>query len=204
MHNHHSTPLPEQEREAIVRATREWLLRAVIGLNLCPFAKAVHVKDRIRYVVSAAATLEGLCDDLCRELQYLHTTDAQTLETTLLVHPRLLQDFLEYNDFLDVADALIQDLELEGEIQIASFHPDYQFAGTSADAIENYTNRSPYPMLQLLRESSIEDAIEAYPDASNIYERNIETLRTLGFDGVSALNVFPRLNQARPQKRKKT
>lgn len=184
-------PFSQHDRDAIVAASREWLVRAVIGLNLCPFAKAVHVKERIRYVVSEASELEVLCEDLCRELQHLHATDAETVETTLLIHPCVLQDFLDYNDFLDVADALIQDLGLEGEIQIASFHPEYQFAGTSKQSIENYTNRSPYPMLQLLRESSIADAVESYPDASSIYERNIETLRDLGFSGIAALDVFP-------------
>lgn len=186
-----SSPLSRQELDAVVNATREWLIHAVIGLNLCPFAKAVHAKERIRYVVSEASTLEALCEDLCRELQTLQATDAAELETTLLIHPCVLQDFLDYNDFLDVADALIEDLRLDGDLQIASFHPDYQFAGSSRDAIDNYTNRSPYPILQLLRESSIEQATDTYPDASSIYERNIETLRALGITGIAALGVFP-------------
>jgi hypothetical protein len=180
----------KQEHEAVVAATREWLLRAVIGLNLCPFAKAVEVKDKILYTVSNARDAEQLCADLHRALEHLHGVDAEQVETTLLIHPYVLHDFLDYNDFLDVADALIEDMDLAGEIQIASFHPHYQFAGTSAEAIENYTNRSPYPMLQLLRESSIESAIDSYPDAESIYERNIETLRALGKNGLENLGVF--------------
>ena len=179
-----------QEHTKIVDATREWLVRAVIGLNLCPFAKAVEVKDRIRYVLSDADGPETLYQDLSRELLYLHAADAEQLETSLLIHPYALNDFLDYNDFLDVADALIEDLQLDGEIQIASFHPRYQFAGTAADAIENYTNRSPYPMLQLLRESSIEAASDSFADVSQIYERNIETLRAMGKSGLERLGVF--------------
>lgn len=180
----------DEKHEALVAATREWLLRAVIGLNLCPFAKAVQVKDRILYSVSDAKNAEQLCEDLYRALQHLQEIDADQVETTLLIHPYVLNDFLDYNDFLDVADAVIEDMDLVGEIQIASFHPQYQFAGTSADAIENYTNRSPYPMLQLLRESSLESAIDSYPDAANIYERNIETLRAMGMNGLKNLGVF--------------
>jgi uncharacterized protein len=195
MNTKQSSVVPHREHEPVIAETREWVLRAVIGLNLCPFAKAVHAKERIRYVVSEAADPERLCEDLCRELQMLHTSSPEQIETTLLVHPHVLHDFLDYNDFLDVADALIEDMHLAGEIQIASFHPTYQFAGTSADAVENYTNRSPYPMLQLLRESSIEAAAESYPDASEIYERNIETLRSLGMRGLRDLGVFKLVEQ---------
>jgi hypothetical protein len=180
----------DKKHETVVAETCEWLLRAVIGLNLCPFAKAVQVKDKIRYAVSDAKDAEQLCEDLYRALQHLHQIDAEQVETTLLIHPYVLHDFLDYNDFLAVADAVIEDMDLAGEIQIASFHPHYQFAGTSADAVENYTNRSPYPMLQLLRESSIESAIDSYPDAAGIYERNIETLRTMGMNGLESLGVF--------------
>lgn len=166
--------------EKIVSATRNWLERAVIGLNLCPFAKAVHVKNQIRYIVSAARSEQQLCADLQQELRHLAAADPSKVETTLLIHPQVLGDFLAYNDFLDVADEAIDDLQLTGEIQIASFHPRYQFAGTEIDALENYTNRSPYPMLQLLRESSIEKAVEGFPDVASIYENNIETLQKLG------------------------
>jgi uncharacterized protein len=168
----------------VIAATKNWLERAVIGLDLCPFARAVHVRDQIRYVVSEAETPEALLDDLLEELRTLAAADPEEIETTLLIHPRMLADFLDYNDFLDVADAAVAELGLTGEIQIASFHPRYQFAGTPPDAIENSTNRSPYPMLHLLREASVERAVETFPDASRIYEKNIETLRRLGPEGL--------------------
>ena len=164
-------------------ATRHWLEQAVIGLNLCPFAKAVHVKDQIRWVESPARDAQGLLDDLLRELQLLAAADPETVETTLLIHPHALNDFLDYNDFLDVADAAIDELGLTGVLQVASFHPNYQFAGTAPDDVENLSNRSPHPMLHLLREDSIDRAVAAFPDTATIYERNIETLRRLGADG---------------------
>lgn len=167
----------------IIDETRVWLEKAVIGLNLCPFAKAVHSTDRIRYCVSDARSQDALVADLSRELLALQAVDPQTCETTLLIHPHVLSDFLEYNDFLDVADATVAALGLTGEIQVASFHPLYRFADTGPDDIENFTNRSPYPMLHLLRESSIERAMAAAPDSATIYQRNIETLRQLGHEG---------------------
>lgn len=167
----------------IVEATRQWLERAVIGLNLCPFAKAVHAKQQVRYVVSDATEAEGLLADLLHELRFLADADPAQVETTLLIHPYALADFLDYNDFLEVADAAVSELDLDGELQVASFHPDYRFADSRPDDIENFSNRSPYPTLHLLRESSIDKAVEAFPDAASIYERNIETLRRLGRDG---------------------
>ena len=175
-------PLAAQDEE-VVAATRTWLERAVIGLNLCPFAKAVHLKNQIRYAVSAAQTPEDLLVDLIAELRTLQAADASEIETTLLVHPGVLGDFLDYNDFLEMADAAVAGEGLEGEIQVASFHPQYQFADTGPENIENYSNRSPYPTLHLLREASIARAVAAFPDASRIFERNIETLRRLGHDG---------------------
>lgn len=172
-----------------IEATKAWLEKAVIGLNLCPFARAVHVRNQIRYVASEAETPEALLVDLIRELQTLASTDAEEIETTLLIHPRVLTDFLDYNDFLDVADAAVAELGLEGEIQVASFHPQYQFSGTGPDDIENYTNRSPYPMLHLLREASVERAVETLSDPAEIYERNIETLRRLGPEGLRRLGI---------------
>jgi hypothetical protein len=166
-----------------IAATRRWLERAVIGLNLCPFARAVHVKQQIRWVESPAHDAEGLLGDLVTELRLLAEADPERVETTLLIHPRALNDFLDYNDFLDVADAAIEDMGLAGVMQVASFHPDYQFAGTAPDDVENLSNRSPHPMLHLLREDSIDRAVAAFPDAAAIYERNIETLRRLGTDG---------------------
>jgi uncharacterized protein len=166
-----------------VAATRRWLERAVIGLNLCPFARAVHVRNQVRYVLSEATTPEALLLELTRELEFLDAADPEMVETTLLIHPRVLADFLDYNDFLDDADAAVEALGLEGEIQVASFHPGYVFAGSDPDDIANCTNRSPYPMLHLLREDSIERAVEAFPDPDAIVERNIETLERLGHAG---------------------
>jgi hypothetical protein len=166
-----------------IEATRHWLTRAVIGLNLCPFAKSVHVKDQIRYALSEARTLEDVLADLERELRQLAETDPEQIDTTLLIVPHALGDFTDYNDALYFADTLLKQLGLEGELQIASFHPMYQFDGTEPDAIENYTNRAPYPIFHLLREASIERAVDAFPDAADIYERNMETLRRLGHAG---------------------
>ena len=166
-----------------IEDTRHWLERAVIGLNLCPFAKAVHVKEQIRWVESLAEDPEQLLADLVRELQFLAAADPASVETTLLIHPHVLTDFLDYNDFLDVADAAVESLGLAGVLQVASFHPDYQFAGTAPDDVENLSNRSPYPTLHLLREASIDEAVAAFPEAASIYERNIETLHRLGFEG---------------------
>jgi hypothetical protein len=168
---------------AVIAETRDWIEKAVIGLNLCPFAKAVYVSDRIRYCVSGAHSEESLLADLSRELRALQTADPQTCETVLLIHPSVLGDFLDYNDFLDTADAAVEALGLTGEIQIASFHPRYQFAGSGSDDIENYTNRSPYPMLHLLREESVERAALATADVDAIPARNVETLRRLGLEG---------------------
>jgi hypothetical protein len=178
----------EQPRnDEAIAATRRWIERAVIGLNLCPFARAPYVKDRVRIEVSRASDAETLVDDLRAELEWLRDADADEYETSLLVHPFVLVDFADYNDFLDVADALLVELELDGEIQIASFHPDYQFAETEPEAIENATNRSPFPTLHLLRESSIDRAVDSGIDTDAIYERNIETLRKLGAPGWRAL-----------------
>ncbi|MBO9828897.1 DUF1415 domain-containing protein [Xanthomonas sp. A2111] len=163
--------------------TRRWLERAVIGLNLCPFAKAVHVKQQIRYVLSDASTPEALLEQLAEELVLLRDTPAAQIDTTLIVHPDVLQDFLDYNDFLDNADAAVEALDLQGILQVASFHPQYQFAGTAPDDIGNYTNRAPYPTLHLLREDSVERAVAAFPDADVIVERNLQTLEKLGPEG---------------------
>ena len=178
--------------ESVIAATRAWIERAVIGLNLCPFAKAVYVKERIRYVVTDTDAPERLAELLAQELLALRDTPAEAVDTTLLIHPRALVDFLEFNAFLDTADAVVEQLELDGVLQVASFHPDYQFANTQADDITNCTNRSPYPTLHLLRESSIDAAVEAVPDAESIYLRNMETLRRLGADGWNALGIGPR------------
>lgn len=170
-------------RDDVVAATQHWLARAVIGLNLCPFAKSVHVKDQIRYVVSEARTLEDAIVDVSNELRVLEESDPQRIDTTLLIVPDALADFIEYNDALFFADRLLTQMGLAGVLQIASFHPDYRFEGSNADDIENYTNRAPYPIFHLLREASIERAVDAFPDAADIYERNMDTLRRLGHQG---------------------
>jgi len=167
----------------VILATQHWLERIVIGLNLCPFARAPFVQQRLRYCVSHALDEQTLLADLHTELLALHTADAQQCETTLLIHPDVLCDFLDYNDFLAIADDALRELGLDGELQIASFHPDYQFANTARDAIENYTNRSPHPTLHLLRETSVARAVESIADTDDIYRRNIATLRTLGLAG---------------------
>ena len=186
-----STANPNADDDAIVAATRRWLERAVIGLNLCPFAKSVYVKEQVRYVVSNATTPEALLEQLMDELQHLSDTDAAKIDTTLIIHPFVLGDFEDYNEFLDVADAALEDMQLDGELQVASFHPLYQFADTDINDISNYTNRAPYPILHLLREESIERAVAAFPQAEEIFEKNIETMEQLGHDGWDKLHVGP-------------
>jgi len=168
-------------------ATRRWLERAVIGLNLCPFAKAVYVKQQVRFVLSDAELEDDLLEELGEELLRLRDTPAEQIDTTLLVHPRVLADFLEFNDFLDRVDALIEALDLEGVLQVASFHPDYQFADAEPDDPGNGTNRAPYPTLHLLREASLDKAVAAFPDADAIVQRNLDTMATLGLDGLRRL-----------------
>jgi hypothetical protein len=175
--------------DAAIAATRAWVRTAVIGLNLCPFAKSVENRGRVRYAVSAATDGEALVADLEQEILHLTTADPESLDTTLLIHPWALANFDDYNQFLDVADALLEALGCAGVLQVASFHPRYRFAGTADDDVTNCSNRSPYPTLHLLRESSIAAAVAAFPDAATIYERNIATLRRLGREGWDALDV---------------
>ncbi len=167
--------------------TRAWVERVVIGLKLCPFAPAPALKGLIRYAMSEAETPEALLEDLATELQHLVASPPEEVETTLLVHPQVLQDFHDFNDFLEIADEALRMWGLEGEIQIASFHPQYQFAGTDPDDIGNATNRSPYPMLHLLREQSIARAVDAFGDTRSISAANLETLEKLGPAGLAAL-----------------
>ncbi|HEY2675491.1 MAG TPA: DUF1415 domain-containing protein [Steroidobacteraceae bacterium] len=169
--------------DEVVSATRRWLEKSVIGLNLCPFAEQPYRAGRVRFCVSQQRSPSGLLEDLCSELHALAAAQPSQCETALLIHPLVLTDFLEYNDFLEVCDAALVELHLEGELQVASFHPQYQFAGTSPTDIENCTNRSPYPMLHLLREASVARAVAAVDDSGEIYRRNIRTLRDLGADG---------------------
>lgn len=176
------------DEQRVLADTRRWIETVVIGLNLCPFASRPFQAGTIRYAVSAADSLAALGDDLAAELHALATTPASVVETTLLIHPNVAGDFLDYNDFLDEAEALVSRLGLEGTIQVASFHPHYRFADTEVDAVENYTNRSPYPMLHLLREESISAVVDALgEEVDGIPSRNVETLRRLGREKVLEL-----------------
>lgn len=176
---------------AVLAKTKHWLARAVIGLNLCPFAKSVYIKEQIRYVISHSELDADILDELETELRYLADADPVQVDTTLLILPKALGDFLDYNDFLHRANRILKRTRLTGVLQIASFHPDYQFSDSEPDAIENFTNRAPYPILHLLREASIERAVEAFPDAATIYERNQETMCRLGHDGWKAWMTKP-------------
>ena len=189
----HSTPSTDSALTArdsqVVADTVNWLEKAVIGLNLCPFAKGVHVKGQIHYVVSHATDARGLAEDLHRELEALAEISAEKRDTTLLMAPDCLEDFLDFNDFLELADDMVEALDLGGILQVASFHPQFQFDGTDVDDVSNCTNRTPYPTLHLLREDSIDKAVEAFPEAEEIFERNIEVLEKLGKPGWDALDV---------------
>jgi hypothetical protein len=185
-----------------IEDTKKWLLEAVVGLNLCPFAKAVVVKDMVRYRVCASSQPADLLAMLREELQYLAAADPDRLDTTLLIAPNALPYFLDFNDFLADCDDMLIDLALDGVLQVADFHPHYQFGGTDADDIENFTNRTPYPTLHLLREASIDKAVAAYPDASLIFERNMEILNKLGHDGWAQLDISSRLHNCAMSKYK--
>lgn len=187
------SPVSDAERIAI-EDTQKWLMEAVIGLNLCPFAKAVVVKDRVRYRVCLSSATDDVLQLLADELQFLASVDASIAETTLLIAPYALPNFLDFNEFLGECAALLESQGLEGELQVADFHPDYQFSGEAPHAMGHFTNRAPYPTLHLLRESSMDEAVAAYPDAALIFERNIATLETLGAKGWADLGVATRLN----------
>ena len=184
--------MPSSE-DVYVGDTLRWLERAVIGLNLCPFAKAVLVKGQVHCAVSAATDRAGVLEDLSAELDALMAADAAVRDTTMLIVPNALQDFLEFNDFLSQAERLVRKRKLDGVIQLASFHPHYRFEGTDEDDITNFTNRSPYPILHLLREDSVTRAVDAFPDPEAIYEANMDTMRRLGPEGWKALAVGPSL-----------
>ena len=175
--------------EEILSVTRQWLEKAVIGLNLCPFAKAVYVKNQVRLVVSRARHADDLLEELDRELDLLVATPADEIDTTLLIHATLFDDFLDFNDFLEVAEGVVDEHGLEGVVQLASFHPRFQFDGTEPDDIGNYTNRAPFAMLHLLREASVDKAVEAFPEADAIFEENIKTLEKLGHQGWKDLGL---------------
>ncbi len=177
------------DSKKIIAETHAWVNRAVIGLNLCPFAKAAQVKNQIRYVVSEATDTSALLAGLIEELHLLADADPEQVETTLLIHPQVLADFLDFNDFLDVVDAALEELEYDGVIQVATFHPQYQFAETEINDVTNATNQSPYPTLHLLREDSIDKAVEVFPEADKIFAANMRTLKKLGAEGWAALQA---------------
>jgi hypothetical protein len=177
--------------DEVICATRRWVEKSVIGLNLCPFAENPYRGKRVRFYVSEQRSAAGLLDELRAELTRLAAADPEECETTLLIHPWVLTDFIEYNEFLGICDAAVAALDLEGVLQVASFHPQYQFAGSQADDIENYTNRSPHPILHLLREASVERAVAAVGDTEEIYRRNMRKLRALGRDGWQRLWTDP-------------
>ncbi len=184
-----STNPPDSDTVAVIAAMQEWLERAVIGLNLCPFAKAVHVKQQIHYVVYPGDNAQECLALLRAELRDLAAADPEVRDTTLLIAPHAWPDFLDFNDFLDQADRVLRKIKLDGVLQIASFHPHFQFADSEPDAIGNYTNRAPFPTLHLLREASIDRAVQAFPNAESIFEKNIETLERLGHAGWDALGL---------------
>ena len=203
-----TSPMPDQPREdaaacddnVVVADMVRWLERAVIGLNLCPFAKSVHVKDQIHYVVSHATDARELLQDLAAELEALAEASPEKRDTTLLIAPLVMPDFLDFNDFLELADELVESMDLAGILQVASFHPHFQFEGTLADDVTNCTNRAPYPTLHLLREESIDRAVEVFPEAQEIFERNIELLERLGAAGWADLDVGPHWPEGAPAK----
>ncbi len=177
------------DSQQVILDCKRWLERAVIDLNLCPFAKSVHAKGLIRYAVSNATSTAELLNDLKAELDYLHASAPETLDTTLLIAPDCLHDFFEFNSFLSKAERMLIKLNYDGVFQIASLHPNYQFADTKFEDITNYTNRSPYPILHILREASIDRAVYAFPNAKAIYEINMETMRRIGLRGWNELDI---------------
>ncbi len=175
--------------DEVLARTRAWLEKAVIGLNLCPFAKAVYTRDRVRLVVSQARHADDLLEELDRELDFLVATPAEQVDTTLLIHPTLFPDFLDFNDFLEIAEGVLDEHGLEGVVQLATFHPHFQFDGTTPEDIGNYTNRAPYAVLHLLREDSVEKAVDSLPDPDAVYQENIRTLDRLGLEGWKKLGI---------------
>ena len=179
-----------------IKQTRQWLEDVVIGLNLCPFARKPFNAGQVRLTVSDSRNVETLLGDLHEELDRMDRTPADDIDTTLLIITDQLQDFLDYNDVLDLADGLLEQQGWEGTFQIASFHPAYQFADTQVDDRENFTNRAPYPILHILREASLDRGLASYPDPEQIPERNISTLNGLNDD--QWLSLFGNLTGKTP------
>lgn len=196
---HPNTPSAAPSVDAALADTRRWLDRAVIGLNLCPFAKAVQARGQVHYAGTDTRDPETLLQLLFAEADALMALDAAERDTTLLVATTCLPDFLDFNDFAGDAEEQLFERGFEGVLQLATFHPDFQFGGTEADDITNATNRAPWPTLHLLREASVDRAVEAFPDAEEIFGRNIETLEKLGVEGWSALDVGPGSATRTPQ-----
>ena len=167
----------------IIQTVKNWIANFIIQYNLCPFAKKPFVQNKISYIVYEGEDLEELATILQQTFTDLQTISRSSLETTIIILPNLLQNFNDYLAFLEVANRLIFALRLEGIIQIASFHPNYQFAGTNKEDVTNYTNRSPFPLIHLLREDSVTEAVTHYEDIEEIPERNMELMRQLRKDG---------------------
>ncbi len=189
-------PLHDPTDEQVIVLTRRWVEHAVIGLNLCPFANAVLRKNQIAFQVSHARDADTLLQNLMDSIEWLLATPAEATDTLLLIHPWVLSDFFEFNDLIGDIETLLEDSGLEGVLQIASFHPDYQFAGVATDDVTNHTNRSPFPILHLLREDSLDKAIGAMPHTDDIIERNLDTMRQLGTDGWQTLQARIRKDTA--------
>lgn len=175
------------DRSEVIRKTQVWLKEIVIGLNLCPFAALPFAQDTVRYTVLETEEEEEILEQLKLEMRRLMDTPKILLETSLLILPTAFSNFLDYNDFLHMANDLLEEEDWSGHLQIASFHPEYQFAGTQADDPENYTNRAPFPILHLLREESIASALETVKHPEEIYKRNIKTMEDLGMEGIQRL-----------------
>ncbi|MDZ4725597.1 MAG: DUF1415 domain-containing protein [Leptospira sp.] len=181
----------ENNENIIIQKTKSWLEKIVIGLNLCPFAKSVFIKNQIRFAVTLTTSKKELGQILTSEFDLLLNLEKEKTETTLLIIPNLFPRFLDFNDYLAEAEERLGKANLEGVLQIASFHPDYQFAGRKPDDPANFVNRSPYPILHLLREESIEEVVEHYPNIDDIYPNNIQTLRNLGIEAWKSLQDEP-------------
>lgn len=173
----------------VLRRTQAWIEHVVLGLSLCPYAKQPWQQDRVRLQLTQARDADALLARLADELRFLADADPAEVETTLLIAPHMLASFEDFLDFMDLAEACVEALDLEGEIQVASFHPDFQFGDAPADDAAHATNRSPYPTLHLIREASIEAAVAAHPDPDRIWQRNLEVMRQLGPDGWDALRA---------------
>ncbi len=182
--------LKHRMKEEVLGKTKQWVENFVIGLKICPFAAVPAKENRIVYRYSAATDIDVLFNDLMLSLSAVIEAEPEEVETAILVHPEVLNDFEMYLDFLGIAEEALEKSGLEGHLQIASFHPDYQFDGVDADDLSHHTNRSPYPMLHILRELSVTNAVDTHPDIEGIPERNIELMRSLGLEKLKEIRGF--------------